>query len=275
MLTLQSPAKVNIFLRVVGKSPDGRPETVALSQAVDLCDTLHFSIDTKDILECSEVSIPSNYTNSILKAVELFRHKTRKHFRVKITLDKRIPARAGLCGSSSNAATTLWGLNQLTGNPVSTSELKSWSKELVQDAPFFFTSGTTLNRGNYEEDASLKMLPTQPLLIASPEQDLPNIAVYNRLRLDELDSRDIEQIIQEAIEGKPKYFNDLEDAAFAIFPKLALIRQRLLQSGYQHVNMTGAGPSLVCYGSGNPPLFPEDIRLFKALPISRKEGQWY
>lgn len=275
MLTLKSPAKVNIFLCVVGKYPDGRPETIALSQAVDLCDILHFNIDSKDVLECSDSSIPSNYTNSILQAVELFRLKTGKHFRVKITLDKNIPTRAGLCGGSSNAATTLWGLNQLMGCPADVAELKNWSKELVKDAPFFFTQGTTFNRGDYDEQASLEMLSTQPLLIVSPNQSLPNQAVYKRLRLEEVEGRDVEAIIQRAIDGKSNYFNDLEDAAFAIFPKLALIRERFLQCGYSHVNMTGAGPSLVCYGEGTPPQIVNDLRVFKTHSINRSESDWY
>jgi 4-diphosphocytidyl-2-C-methyl-D-erythritol kinase len=275
MLSLLSPAKVNIFLRVVGRFPDGRPDTVALSQAVDICDTLHFAIADEDRIECNEPSLYSDYVGIIKQAVDLFRLKSGISFRVAIKLDKTLPAKAGLFGKSSNAATTLWGINQLLSSPVTVTELKAWSKEISQEAAFFFTSGTTLNRGHYEEEAWVGMLPTKPILIAIPSQELPPKAVYKRLRMDELEFRDIEQIIQKMIEGKLVHFNDLEDSAFAIYPKLALIKERLIQSGFPDVTMTGSGPSLVCYGNGHPPEMQEDVRFFKAQAVNRSKNAWY
>jgi 4-diphosphocytidyl-2-C-methyl-D-erythritol kinase len=274
MITLQSPAKVNFFLRVVGKFPDGRPKTIVLSQAVDLCDTLHIDLHHKDVLECSDPNIPQNYANSVLQAAELFRRKTAKNVFLKIKLDKRIPLRAGLCGRSSNAATTLWGINLLAGKHVDPKDLKNWSQELVQDSPFFFSAGTSFNRGNEDENASLGKFPKKPLFIAAPNQQLPNAMLYKRLRMEEIEPRDVEAVIENAIKGKPTFFNDLEEPAFAIFPKLALLREKLLQAGFEQVIMTGAGPSLVCHGSGIPLQIP-DVKLFKVKQVNRALNGWY
>src|SRR5262249_13981075 len=108
MLTLLSPAKINLFLRILGKRPDGYHELASLFQAIDLADTIHFSLSDADHLTCTDPAIPVDRSNLIWKSVNLFRRKTGLNFHLKIHLEKKIPHQAGLGGGSSNAATTLW-----------------------------------------------------------------------------------------------------------------------------------------------------------------------
>src|ERR1700733_15970617 len=114
MLTLLSPAKLNLFLRIVRRRPDGYHDLASLFQTVSLADTLHFSLSERDQLTCTDPALLTDHTNLVLKAVDLFRKKTGLSFGLKIHLEKHIPYQSGLGGGSSNAATTLWALNQLT-----------------------------------------------------------------------------------------------------------------------------------------------------------------
>lgn len=136
-LTLKSPAKVNLFLRIVGKRPDGYHELASLFQSISLYDLLHFTPSTQDVLTCTDPSLPIDKTNLIWKAVDLFRKKTNLHTFVKVHLEKNIPTQAGLGGGSSNAATTLWALNQLCGKPATDLQLSQWAGEIGSDVSFF------------------------------------------------------------------------------------------------------------------------------------------
>lgn len=274
MITLQSPAKINLFLRVVGRYPDGRPETAVLSQAVDLFDTLRVSLAEQDSFECIGGAIPYGPSNSISQALDIFRRKTGDKSRFKIILEKKIPLRAGLCGRSSNAATLLYAINQLVINPVDVSDLKAWSLEIAEDVPFFFTSGMAFNAGNEGQFEEFFPFSKNPLVIVSPKELLPQAKLFRRLRLDELEMRNMERAYQEAKDGRPEYFNDLEEPAFAIFPKLALLKERLLRAGFEKVVMTGGGPALVCHGTATAPALANVLN-FKVNPVSRRPGSWY
>ncbi len=142
MLTLNSPAKVNLFLRILRRRSDGYHDLASLFQAISLYDTIHFALSDHDELTCDKPGIPTDSTNLILKAADLFRRKTGLKFGLKAHLEKRIPHEAGLGGGSSNAATTLWALNQLHGQPASPDELIAWSGEIGSDITFFLSHGT-------------------------------------------------------------------------------------------------------------------------------------
>ena len=98
MLELFSPAKINLFLRVVSKRPDGYHHLSSVFQAISLGDTLHMTLHHKDVFTCTDPSLPTDRSNLVVKAVELFRQKTGLQHYYKIHLIKRIPAQAGLGG---------------------------------------------------------------------------------------------------------------------------------------------------------------------------------
>lgn len=161
MLTLISPAKVNLFLRVLGKRPDGYHELASLFQAIDLADTLHFTLSKHDHLTCTDPAIPLDNTNLIWKTVHLFRRKTNHQFPIHIHLEKNIPIQAGLGGGSSNAATTLWALNELLNTHIPSETLTAWAGEIGSDVPFFLSTGTAYCTGRGEIVKSLP--PCRPI----------------------------------------------------------------------------------------------------------------
>lgn len=141
MLRLFSPAKINLFLRIVSKRPDGYHNLSSVFQTISLGDTLTFDFQEQgkqeDVLTCTDPHLPVNSSNLALKAAELFRRKTGIHHFYKIHLEKIIPIEAGLGGGSSNAATTLWACCQLADIQIPLATLKEWGAEIGSDVPFF------------------------------------------------------------------------------------------------------------------------------------------
>ncbi len=255
-LTLFSPAKVNLFLSVLRKRKDGYHELASLFQTISLGDILTLSLSFKDHLTCSDSFLPANSSNLVWRAAERFRCKTRLDFSFEIHLQKNIPIQAGLGGGSSNAAATLLGLNHLLGGPASFQDLISWAAELGSDVPFFLTPGTAYVTGRGEVVKPLPVLPfsKENMWIVKPQQGLSTPEVYNALDLKTLSSHNPIEVLQKFLKGQPEFYNDLEDAAFSLYPELSFVKDTLLQAGYHPVLLSGSGSAFFCIGSQNPAL---------------------
>jgi 4-diphosphocytidyl-2-C-methyl-D-erythritol kinase len=273
MLILNSPAKINLFLRVLSRRPDGYHTLASLLQAISLQDTLHITLADKDLLTCTESSIPTDGRNLVLKAAALFRRKTGLQFGVNVHLEKRIPHQAGLGGGSGNAATTLWALNQLCGRPATTEELMNWSGEIGSDIPFFFSEGSAYctGRGESVRPVTLPLLPR--LWIVKPLEGLSTAAVYGALKLDLLAARDSVEMLAQFLAGGGCYFNDLEEASLSLMPVLRHLKAELIHQGFETVLMTGSGSSFFCIGEV-PPVVPA-LFIQEVSGIRRLPDQWY
>ncbi len=250
-----SPAKLNLFFRVLTKREDGFHEIFSLFQAINLKDTLTFQFSSKDELISNSTNVPLDASNLIFRASHIFQKNLGKTFFIKVHLQKSIPIQAGLGGGSSNAATTLWALNTFFKRPFSVQELISMGKELGSDVPFFFSLGTAFCRGRGEllEDTTLNA-PFQAYL-AKPNFGLCTASVYQNLKLNKQNSSE-------------QFFNDLEKSAFELEPRLILFKQKLLDSGFSRVVMSGSGTSYFCFGEGSYPAL-------KIKGINRKKELWY
>ena len=143
-----SPAKANLFFRVVGKREDGYHEIASLFQTITLGDILRIEPAKVDSFICNDPQIASD--NIVVRARDLFRQKSGIYQPVKIELEKAIPIQAGLGGGSSNAATALWAMNQITDKTVDVKQLQAWGAELGSDVPLFFSKGTAYCTGRGE-----------------------------------------------------------------------------------------------------------------------------
>lgn len=281
-LTLFSPAKINLFFRVLGKRLDGYHEVATVMQAVSLGDEVTLTPARFDHLSCSDPSLCCGETNLAWKALALFRRKTGCHQAFHIHLNKRIPQEAGLGGGSSNSATVLWGLNQLTDQQVSVARLQQWAAELSSDAPFFFSLGTAYATGRNEKIALLAPLLYEQAVIARPDWGMSTPAVYaqcSRALCSTIDPQKLVAACQAA--DFSHCVNDLEPPAFTLKPHMRALKQALLDLGFRFVLMTGSGSAFYCLGTPSQALSPASspllsgVSFFHVSFISRSTDHWF
>src|SRR5436190_5289571 len=155
-LEKQSPCKVNLLLNILGKRADGFHELETVMHPVPVCDTLSFARDGNGIeLACSDPALPTNSSNLVWRAARAFLENAGIVSGVRIHLEKRIPMEAGLGGGSGNAATTLLGLNELFGSPLTPHSLQELAAALGSDVPFFLQGKPALGTGRGERIEAL------------------------------------------------------------------------------------------------------------------------
>ena len=133
-----SPAKINLFFRVLSKRSDGYHNIASLYQTINFGDDLFVNKTAgQDLFTTSDRTLPLGKGNLVVRAIQLFRESYPLPS-VHIHLKKRIPKEAGLGGGSSNAATTLWALNQISGSLAGLDDLIRMGSEIGSDVPFFF-----------------------------------------------------------------------------------------------------------------------------------------
>jgi 4-diphosphocytidyl-2-C-methyl-D-erythritol kinase len=271
-MNLLSPAKINLFLRITSKRPDGFHGLASLFQAVSLFDEISFNISDTDIFTCTDSSLPTDSSNLIIKAVDLYREKTGIKETFNIHLNKKIPAQAGLGGGSSNAATTLWAANELCGRAASIQDLMSWAGEIGSDVAFFLSEGTAYCTGRGEKITMLPPLQKKDIWIIWPKMGCSTPAVYGKFNIDSSAKNDPQALLEGFLQGKPEYINDLERPAFSLIPELRSLKEKLLKHGFKTVMLSGSGSCFFCIGNTVP---PEDLCSFKVSFINRQPNQWY
>lgn len=256
-LTLASPSKINLFLRVLRRREDGFHELASLFQAISLRDELSFAVlgpgADADVLECDAAGVPTDGSNLVLRALETFRRRTGVDTFFKVRLEKRVPAQAGLGGGSANAATALWGANQLCGRPASTSELAEFGADFGSDVSFFFSMGSAFCTGRGEVLRDVERLMPQTLWLIKPREGLSTAAVFGALDLPEAgggaDPEALLALVQGGLlEECDGLVNDLEAPSFALLPRLADVKRALQESGFSRVLMSGSGTCFFCFG---------------------------
>jgi 4-diphosphocytidyl-2-C-methyl-D-erythritol kinase len=200
-LRIATPAKINLFLEVLARRPDGFHELESVMLSVRLYDTLHFSLtdlpeDQLTLLSCGpgvSSSIPLDERNLILKAARLLREATGCPRRCQIRLKKRIPLEAGLGGGSSDAAAALVGLNRLWQLGLSRAELHGLAARLGSDVNFFLDSIVLgLARGRGEQIEPRPLRGGLWLVLVKPPSGCSTREIFQRLVLtDQTHSADL------------------------------------------------------------------------------------
>ena len=275
--TLPSFAKINWSLRVLGKRPDAYHEVSTVLQTISLHDELKFSARTDDqlLLTCNDKNLPVDKTNLILQAAFALRERFHLRLGANIDLIKRIPARGGLGGASSNAAVALLGLGHLWQVEVTISELVSIGSDLGADIPFFFTGGQALGRGTGTEINALPDNFERPLIIVFPNTTVSTREAFAALDAASLTSFDPVSILASSFAGPIStdcdqwpLHNDFEAVIFEIEPEIKRARDALLASGARGALLAGSGSSV--FG-----IFDSDEARRQALETFRGEVRWH
>uniref|UniRef100_A0A2P2KNF3 4-(cytidine 5'-diphospho)-2-C-methyl-D-erythritol kinase n=2 Tax=Rhizophora mucronata TaxID=61149 RepID=A0A2P2KNF3_RHIMU len=291
-LSLFSPCKINVFLRITSKREDGFHDLASLFHVISLGDVIKFSLSpskVKDRLSTNVPGVPLDERNLIIKALNLYRKKTGTDNHFWIHVDKKVPIGAGLGGGSSNAATALWAANQFSGCLATENDLQDWSGEIGSDIPFFFSHGAAYctGRGEIVQDIPSPIPLGIPMMLIKPQQACPTAEVYKCLQLDQTSQVDplilLEKISRHGI-SQDVCINDLEPPAFEVLPSLKQLKKRIVAAGcgqYDAVFMSGSGSTIVGIGSLDPPQFLyddddyQDVFLSEASFLTREAGQWY
>lgn len=256
-LKIQAPAKINLYLEITGKRPDGYHNLESIMQTVSLYDEITVEDHSSGIvLECDNANLPADSSNIVYKAADAL----QKHFGiqkgVKITLNKKIPMGAGLGGGSSDAAATMKALVRLWNIDTGKSELEKIAAGLGADVPFFLTGGTALCEGIGEIVTPLESIQKMPIILINPGFGVPTPAVYKKVRFPLTKPRKIHTIKKLICNGSFNVnnaleycFNRLEEFVFPDYPEIAKIKSVMADLGCAGL-MSGSGATVFCiFGS--------------------------
>jgi len=265
---LRAPAKVNLFLEVLGKRPDGYHDIETLMVAVNLFDTLKFKEDPSGEirLTCIHPNLSTGPDNLVIRAAELLKRHTGCKKGARIRLTKRIPLSAGLAGGSSDAAATLSGLNRLWKLELSGKGLMSIGAELGSDVAFFLSNPRRAARdslsaspaemaaaaawctGRGEQVRPMKLGKPFWFVLAALPMGLSTAQVYKNVRVPKQPQRGLE--IRRAVctgdveEIGRGLYNRLEPVAEKLCPAIRMVRRRLEELSPAGVLMSGSGTSV-------------------------------
>ncbi len=232
-----APAKLNLFLEIHGKRPDGYHDLESLMVAIDLHDTLRFRTDStgRIRLTCDDPTLPTGQENLVVRAAEAMRQAVPGPEGVTIDLTKRIPAQAGLAGGSSDAAATLVGLNQLWKCGLTTEDLAAVGAGLGSDVPFFLHGDAAICRGRGERVEPIPIAGRFHFVLARPNVGVSTAEVYRRLTVPR-QPRPLADCLEAWLRGDVPHlgrslFNRLQEVAEHLAPDLIQVRDALMSLG--------------------------------------------
>lgn len=266
-----APAKVNLYLKVVGKRPDGFHELDTLFESIDAHDVLTFrEIPSGIRLTTNRSTLPNGPKNLVYRAADLIRSECGVRTGVRIHLEKRLPVAAGLGGGSSDAATTLLALNKLWKLELPLKKLLELAGRFGSDIPFFVLQKPfAVGRGRGEVLRPVSARIRLWHVLVTPRLHVLAKDVYGRLnapamRADgSIDSRrstgsdDLipnpaatsNRAVSALVRGdydrlKSTVFNSLEAPVLAMHPALERIKQDLILAGANVAIVSGSGPTV-------------------------------
>ncbi len=273
MLTLKAPAKINWFLKVLGRRDDGFHEIESLMQKVSLHDVLKISA-ADELSLTADGGIPET-ANLVYKAARLLKSTCSVRSGAHLELHKNIPAGAGLGGGSSDAASTLMGLNQFWSLDLSRESLSQLGAQLGSDVPFFLYGPASFVSGRGEKLVPCRAIKKLHILLVKPPFEISTAWAYNNLKTTgmpvneaqqtgtagtisedlpkltkktekvnniKLLIRNIEEAQFSAISGSE--LNDLESVIISEFHVIADIKVRLRELGADYALMSGSGSTV-------------------------------
>lgn len=277
-ISLKAPAKINLYLRVLGRRGDGYHQIESLIQAVDIYDELTLERSDGIEFQCDNPALPQDESNLAFKAALAMRE--RRYFPgVKIDLKKRIPSGAGLGGGSSDAAFVLRGLCHLYRLSPSPDEMLAMAAEIGSDVPFFLSGGQALVTGRGEIIRPLHLPRDYTVIVIVPPVASSTAEAYGGTRIG-LTKGEPLILLEKRINISrfnrlvKSFSNDLEEVVLRKFPELAGLKRILSEEGAMLSSMTGSGSAffgLFPQGGGETIIRGERLdsnyRVFRCRPI--------
>ena len=250
-ILLNSHAKINLSLDVIGKRDDGYHEVLMIMLSCGLCDSIKLTRTEDKITLATNLSfLPCDEKNLAYKAAVSFFEYCQIKGGVDIELSKRIPVGAGLAGGSGNAAAVLCGLNMLYDAALTQDELCKIGAALGADVPYCIHAQTMLASGIGEKLTPLRDFPKTPIVIVKPSFGVSTPTIYKQIDETPIKTHPDTQLLTDAIEkGDVKtvaanMVNVMEEVTIKMHPVIGDIKAELLNRGALGALMSGSGPSV-------------------------------
>jgi 4-diphosphocytidyl-2-C-methyl-D-erythritol kinase len=271
---VRAPAKVNLFLEVLAKRPDGYHEIATLMVAVSLYDTLEFKEDSSGAvrLHCNVPELTTGPDNLIMKAAALLKQRAGCTRGAEVRLAKRIPMAAGLAGGSTDCAAALDGLNRLWRLGLTRGDLARLGGELGSDVPFFFHTPAAWCTGRGEVVTPLTLGRPLDFVIAKPAAGLSTAEVYRGVTVPDRpeSGEEVRRAVAagDAEEVGRRLHNRLQEVSERLRPEIAAGLGRLRESGPAGQLMSGSGTSLfaLCRDPGEAQRVAGHLKRVRDLP---------
>ena len=236
ILRVPSPAKLNLFLHIVGRRDNGYHELQSIFQLIDLYDWISFEAIEENQIQIEGVAEVKLEQNLIYRAAQYLRPHAKTPCGLKISVEKNIPMGAGLGGGSSNAATTLIVLNQLWQCGLNDEQLAAYGVQLGADVPIFIFGQNAWAEG-VGEHLSFIDLAQKQFIILKPDCFISTQLLFSQKAL----TRDTKSTKFCAYQIKPSDFgNAFEPLARSLYPEVDEAMQYLDQFGVAKLTGTGA-----------------------------------
>jgi 4-diphosphocytidyl-2-C-methyl-D-erythritol kinase len=250
-LVIQAPAKLNLTIDITGLAPNGCHALDMVMQTISLCDSVTLGPSDELSLACPPW-LPTGPKNLAFLAAQRLREYAGIYAGALITLEKNIPAEAGLGGGSADAAAVLKGLNGLWGLGLAADELRKIGIGLGSDVPFALAGGAARVKGTGEIIEPIEIKGAKPLwfLLAKPAGGVRTAEAYklfDRVGVDKRpqNERFIEALKEKDIEGMARHGgNALEKAAVQILPEIGELLKKMKAAGTGYCAVTGSGSAV-------------------------------
>ena len=244
-MQVSAPAKINLFLKVLRRRPDGFHEIETFISPISLCDQIKIDKNKRGqgiSFRCDDPSVPQGGENLAVRAANAFFAATQMRPAVSIVLKKKIPHGAGLGGGSSDAAAVLLALNQLFATKLSREKLAKLGSTIGSDVPFFIFESAAVCTGRGEIVTPKKLTEQLSILLVKPGFQVLSAWAYSRWK----NSKEIPGISYQAQQFSGETFvNDLERPVFEKFIFLAQLKMWLLnQPEVGAALMSGSGSTI-------------------------------
>lgn len=272
-IRLKARAKINLGLDVLGKREDGYHEVRMVMQTIGIYDRLILTkIPEEEIRITSNLAfLPVNENNLIYKAIKLLKDEYHFPGGVSVDLNKFIPVAAGMAGGSTDAASTMFGVNRLFGLNLSMGKMMELGVRLGADVPYCVMRGTALAEGIGEKLTRITPVPHMWILIAKPQINVSTRLVYEQLDMGGIQKNpDIDGIIraieaQDVVRIAQSMGNVLENVTVPLYPVIETIKQDMLSHGAINAMMSGSGPTV--FG-----IFPDEQTTLACQAFLKEKG---
>lgn len=250
--TKQAPAKINLGLHILRKRPDGYHDIETVLHRIDWADSITARPADELSMTCTDPALPTDERNLCLAAAQRLREAFAVDRGAALHLEKRVPYGAGLGSGSSDAATTLQLLSELWALDASRADLHEIARQIGADVPFFLDEAPAAyatGRGDTLSPLSTGGTPYRipySIVVAVPDVHVSTATAYDGVTPRETDRSDLPELVasNELSRWCAELRNDFESSLLAAEPRVASLREMLVDAGADYVSLSGSGAAV-------------------------------